>query len=155
MKKKHLFYLLIILSCSAKKNTIAKQKTNQKYHIVTPQVLKTYDQTLKYPFIHINGFKDFEINSDGVFIAGTTDYASSSISQGKRTYDHFVAKYNLQGSLDNNFATNGIFQFDHGDTEKLSGLEIKPVLFFKSAPATLKYLKIVQKAFFFIVSLIK
>ena len=69
--------------------------------------------------------KDFEINSDGIFIAGTTDYAPASIGQGKRTYDHFVSKYNLKGSLENNFATNGIFQIDHGDTEKLSGIKIQ------------------------------
>ena len=60
--------------------------------------------------------KDFEINSDGVFIAGTTDYAPASVGQGARTYDHFVAKYNLQGSLDNNISTNGIIQFYHGYT---------------------------------------
>ena len=76
---------------------------------------------------HLSNFfpKDFEVNYDGIFIAGTTDFAPPSVGQGKRTYDHFVAKYNLLGDLDRNFATNGIFQYDHGDTEKLSGLKIQ------------------------------
>lgn len=90
MKKKHLFYLLIILSCSAKKNTIAKQKTNQKYHIVTPQVLKTYDQTLKYPFIHINGFKDFEINSSNLIKNKNSSYAKEL--RFNATYSSFYTK---------------------------------------------------------------
>ena len=54
--------------------------------------------------------EDFIVNSDGIFVVGTTDYAPSDVSQGGRTYDYFLSKYKIDGSLDVNFGVNGIFQ---------------------------------------------
>ena len=90
MKKIYLFSLLIIVSCSTKKITVGKQKTNQKYHIVTPQVVKTHDQTLKYPFIHINGFKDFEINSSNLIKDKNSSFAKEL--RFNATYSSFYTK---------------------------------------------------------------
>ena len=73
--------------------------------------------------------KDFIVNSDGIFIVGTTDYAPSDVSQGKRTYDYFLAKYLLDGSISSSFADNGIFQKDFSDcnckTDKAFTLDIQ------------------------------
>ena len=56
---------------------------------------------------------------------GTTDYAPSDVSQGKRTYDYFLAKYLLDGSISSSFADNGIFQKDFTDTDKAFTLDIQ------------------------------
>ena len=55
--------------------------------------------------------KDFKVKSDAIYIAGTTDYADS-LSQGQRTYDFFVSKFNKDGTVFSNFADNGVFQKD-------------------------------------------
>jgi len=69
--------------------------------------------------------KDFEVNENGFFIGGTTDYALQSIGQGDRSYDHFVSNYTLEGVLNLNFANEGVFQKDYGKTEKASDIIIQ------------------------------
>lgn len=90
MKKEYLFCLLIILSCAAKKNTIAVAKTNQEYQIDTPKIVKTSDQTLKYPYLHINGFKDFEINTSNLIKDHNSLYAKEL--RFNATYSSFYTK---------------------------------------------------------------
>ena len=68
--------------------------------------------------------KDFIVNSDGIFIVGTTDYAPSDVSQGKELMI-ILAKYLLDGSISSSFADNGIFQKDFTDTDKAFTLDIQ------------------------------
>ena len=69
--------------------------------------------------------KDFIVNSDGVFVGGTTDDSDPSVGFGARTYDHFVSHFFLNGSINSDFANNGVFQKDFGDTDKATALAIQ------------------------------
>lgn len=58
MKKSIIIILIVILGCSTKKIVISKQEI----YIVTSRIIKAHNQSLPCKFIHINSFKDFEIN---------------------------------------------------------------------------------------------
>ena len=67
--------------------------------------------------------KDFIVNSNGIFVGGTTD--DSDAPWGKGTYDHFVSHYSINGSINTNFANKGVFQKNFGDTDKATALAIQ------------------------------
>ncbi len=69
--------------------------------------------------------KDFIVNSNGIFVGGTTDDSDPNVGFGKRTYDHFVSHYSINGSINTNFADNGVFQKNFGDTDKATALAIQ------------------------------
>ena len=63
LKKIIIIFLVIIYGCSTK-NIV---ESNKKNHIITPKIVKTANQNLPYPYVHINGFKDYEINLSNLF----------------------------------------------------------------------------------------
>jgi S1-C subfamily serine protease len=98
-----------------------------KIDLINPQNLITVFSSIN-DINHSSNFfpKDFEVDENGFFILGTTDYAESTVSQGSRSYDFFVSNYTHEGTLNPSFANGGIFQKDYGKTDKASDIVIQP-----------------------------
>lgn len=93
MKKIVIIIFLLSLGCSTKSVINSNKKginSKQETSIETPRRVPTHNKNLPYPFIHINGFKDFEILTSNIIKDSTSSYASEL--RFNATYSAFYTK---------------------------------------------------------------